>query len=87
MEQLEQIWDAVTNTAAAAGHRVERLLTGMFGSSNARYLRRLEPQIEAINSLEARYQAMTDAELRGQTAEFRRRLAAGETLDPHTHER
>ena len=45
MEQLEQIWDAVTNTAAAAGHRVERLLTGMFGSSNARYLRRLEPQI------------------------------------------
>ena len=81
MEQLEQIWDAVTNTAAAAGHRVERLLTGMFGSSNARYLRRLEPQIEAINSLEPRYQAMTDAELRGQTAEFRRRLAAGETLD------
>ena len=81
MEHLEQIWDAVTNTAAAAGHRVERLLTGMFGSSNARYLRRLEPQIEAINSLEPRYQTMTDAELRGQTAEFRRRLAAGETLD------
>jgi preprotein translocase subunit SecA len=81
MEQLEQIWDAVTNTAAAAGHRVERLLTGMFGSSNARYLRRLEPQIEAINSLEPRYQTMTDAELRGKTAEFRRRLAAGETLD------
>ena len=81
MEQLEQIWDAVTNTAAAAGHRVERLLTGMFGSSNARYLRRLEPQIEAINSLEPRYQTMTDAELRGQTGEFRRRLAAGETLD------
>ena len=81
MEHLEQIWDAVTNTAAAAGHRVERLLTGMFGSSNARYLRRLEPKIEAINSLEPRYQGMTDAELRGQTAEFRRRLAAGETLD------
>ena len=81
MEQLEQIWDAVSNTAAAAGHRVERFLTGLFGSSNARYLRRLEPKIEAINSLEPRYQAMTDAELRGQTAEFRRRLAAGETLD------
>jgi len=81
MEQLEQIWEAVSNTAAATGHRVERFLTGMFGSSNARYLRRLEPKIEAINSLEPRYQAMTDAELRGQTAEFRRRLAAGETLD------
>ncbi len=81
MEQLEHIWDAVSNTAAATGHRVERFLTGLFGSSNARYLRRLEPKIEAINSLEPRYQAMTDAELRGQTAEFRRRLAAGETLD------
>ena len=81
MEQLEHIWDTVSNTAAATGHRVERFLTGLFGSSNARYLRRLEPKIEAINSLEPRYQAMTDAELRGQTAEFRRRLAAGETLD------
>ncbi|MFM7075702.1 MAG: preprotein translocase subunit SecA, partial [Planctomycetaceae bacterium] len=81
MEQLEQIWDAVTNTAAPAWNRVERFLTGLFGSSNARYLRRLEPKIEAINSLEPRYRELTDAELRGQTAEFRRRLAAGETLD------
>ncbi len=81
MEQLERIWDAVSNTAAGAGSRVERFITGLFGSSNARYLRRLEPRIDAINSLEPRYQAMTDAELRGQTAEFRRRLAAGETLD------
>ncbi|NDC63238.1 MAG: preprotein translocase subunit SecA [Planctomycetia bacterium] len=81
MEQLERIWDAVSNAAAGAGSRLERFLTGLFGSSNARYLRRLEPRIEAINSLEPRYAAMTDAELRGQTADFRRRLAAGETLD------
>ena len=81
MEQLERIWETVSNTAAGAGSRLERFLTGLFGSSNARYIRRLEPKIEAINSLEARYQAMTDAELRGQTAEFRRRLTAGETLD------
>jgi preprotein translocase subunit SecA len=81
MEQLERIWDSVSNAAAGAGSRLERFLTGLFGSSNARYLRRLEPKIEAINSLEARYQAMTEAELRGQTADFRRRLDAGETLD------
>ena len=81
MEQLERIWDTVSNAAAGAGSRLERFLTGLFGSSNARYLRRLEPRIEAINSLESRYRSMTDAELRGQTAEFRRRLAAGETLD------
>jgi preprotein translocase subunit SecA len=81
MEQLERLWDAVSNTAAALGSRLERSLTGLFGSSNARYLRRLEPKIEAINSLEPKYQGMSELELRGQTAEFRRRLAAGETLD------
>jgi len=69
------------HAAAGAGSRLERFITGLFGSSNARYLRRLDPKIEAINSLEARFQALTDEQLRAQTAEFRRRLAAGETLD------
>jgi len=81
MEHLERLWELVSNTAAGAGSRLERMLTGLFGSSNARYLRRLEPRIEAINSLEPKYREMNDSELRGQTAEFRRRLAAGETLD------
>ncbi|MFM8284208.1 MAG: preprotein translocase subunit SecA [Planctomycetaceae bacterium] len=81
MEYLERLWETVGNLAAGIGSRFERLLTGLFGSSNARYLRRLEPRIEAINSLEPKYREMNDAELRGQTAEFRRRLAAGETLD------
>jgi len=81
MQQLERLWDGLSNAAAGAGTRLERFLTGLFGSSNARYVRRLEPKIEAINSLEPKYQAMTEAELRGQTAEFKRRLAAGETLD------
>jgi preprotein translocase subunit SecA len=81
MQQFERLWDGLSNVAAGAGSRLERALTGLFGSSNARYIRRLEPKIEAINSLEPKVQAMTDAELRGQTAEFRRRLEAGETLD------
>ena len=59
MEALERIWETVSNGAAAVGGRLERFLTGLFGSSNARYLRRLEPRIEAINSLEARYEAMS----------------------------
>ncbi|MEI8070081.1 MAG: SEC-C metal-binding domain-containing protein [Planctomycetota bacterium] len=81
MEQLERLWDFVSNALAAIGSRLERFLTGLFGSSNARYLRRLDPRIEAINSLEPKYAAMNEAELRGQTAEFRRRLTAGETVD------
>ena len=81
MEQLERIWDLVNNFASAVGSWVERSITGLFGSSNARYLKRLETKIEAINSLEPRYEAMTDAELRAQTDEFKHRLSAGETLD------
>ena len=81
METLERLWDALSGGAAALSGRVERTITGLFGSSNARYLRKLEPKIEAINLLEPRYRAMSDTELTGQTAEFRRRLAAGETLD------
>ncbi|MDG1992756.1 MAG: SEC-C metal-binding domain-containing protein [Pirellulales bacterium] len=81
MEQLERIWDLVSNFASAVGAWVERSITGLFGSSNARYLKRLETKIEAINSLEPRYEAMTDAELRAQTDEFKHRLSAGETLD------
>ena len=81
MEHLERLWDSVSNAATGAGTWLERSITGLFGSSNARFLRRLDPKIEAINSLEPRYQALSDEELRGQTDEFRRRLAAGETLD------
>ena len=81
MEQLERIWDFVSNFASATGSWVERSITGLFGSSNARYLKRLETKIEAINSLEPRYKVMTDAELRAQTDEFKHRLSAGETLD------
>ncbi|MEI7782603.1 MAG: preprotein translocase subunit SecA, partial [Planctomycetota bacterium] len=81
MQQLERLWDGLSNALAGAGSRLERFITGLFGSSNARFIRRLDPKIEAINSLESKYQTMTDAELRGQTVDFRRRLAAGETLD------
>jgi len=38
-------------------------------------------RVGKINALEPRFEAMSDAELRGQTDAFRQRLAAGETLD------
>jgi len=57
------------------------ILTKVIGDSNERELRRLQPLVEAINRLEPDMQALTDAELRAKTDEFRRRLADGETLD------
>ncbi len=56
-------------------------ITSLFGSSNARYIKKLQPKVEAINALEPKFQAMSDEELREQTALFRQRLAGGETLD------
>lgn len=52
-ETLERLWDTVTSGAFALSGRAERFITGRFGSSNARYLRRLDVKIEAINLLES----------------------------------
>lgn len=81
METLERIWEIIGLVFNGLLKGVERGVTGLFGSSNARYIRRLQSTVDAINALEAKYQAMSDAELKEQTAKFRDRLRAGETLD------
>jgi len=80
-EFLTRVWDVLGYVFGGVSRVIERSVTGVFGSSNARYLKKLQPQIDAINALEPKYQEMTDAELKDQTAKFRRRLASGETID------
>ncbi|MBB1502193.1 preprotein translocase subunit SecA [Propioniciclava sp. MC1683] len=46
-----------------------------------RQIKRLEAIANQVNSIESEFEAMSDEELRGMTAEFRTRLEAGETLD------
>jgi preprotein translocase subunit SecA len=53
----------------------------VFGSSNDRYVKSMQPLVRKIASFEPALQAMSDEELSGQTAVFRARLDAGETLD------
>ncbi len=62
------------------------LATKIFGSSNERALKAYHKQIAPINELEARYEAMRDAELQAQTNDFRQRLENGEPLENLTHE-
>src|SRR6476661_74991 len=81
MDLLERAWDGVGNFMGSLMHGFERSVTSVFGTSNARYIRKLQMRVEAINALEERYQAMSDVELRAQTVKFRERLKAGETLD------
>ncbi len=44
-------------------------------------LRKLQKVAEQVNSIEEDFQAMSDAELRAMTDEFRKRIADGESLD------
>lgn len=53
----------------------------LFGSSNDRYVKSLNPILAKIASFEPRLQAMDDDTLAQQTVRFRERLANGETLD------
>ena len=81
METLQRIGEILAELMGSFARGIERAVTSLFGSSNARYLKKLQPNVAAINALEPKYQAMSDERLRQQTAEFRKRLAAGETLD------
>ncbi len=53
----------------------------LFGTSNERTLRRLQPKVVAINALEDRIRRLSDAELRAKTAEFKERIDNGASLD------
>jgi preprotein translocase subunit SecA len=57
------------------------LATKVFGSANDRKLKKYGPVVEAINALEPETEKLSDDQLRARTEEFRKRLAAGETLD------
>ncbi|GAH46031.1 unnamed protein product, partial [marine sediment metagenome] len=49
--------------------------------SNEKELKRLQPLVGRINSLEPEFEKLTDAELRAKTDEFKARLKGGESLD------
>jgi preprotein translocase subunit SecA len=56
-------------------------LTKVFGSKNERELKKLQPVVEQINSMEPAMQALDDLELKGLTVRFKERLAQGESLE------
>ncbi|TPW36542.1 preprotein translocase subunit SecA [Oecophyllibacter saccharovorans] len=58
-----------------------RLARAVFGSANDRLLKGYQRRVPEINALEPAMQALSDAELSAKTAEFRKRLADGASLD------
>ena len=56
-------------------------LSSIFGDANKRYITSLEPTIKKINDLEKDFAVLSAAQLKDKTAEFKKRLADGESLD------
>jgi len=81
MDILERIWEFLGLFFGGLLRGFERTITAFFGSSNARYIKKLQTKVDAINRLEPKYETMSNEELSGQTAKFRERLQKGETLD------
>ena len=60
---------------------ISGLLKKIFGSRNDRLIKQYSAVVRQINSLEAGISTLTDDDLRGKTAEFKARVANGESLD------
>ena len=57
------------------------IIDSVLRAGEGKILRKLKRISEQVNSIEEDFIAMSDAELRGMTDEFRQRYADGETLD------
>jgi preprotein translocase subunit SecA len=53
---------------------VDKLLTKVFGSSNQRFLKSVEPLVAQINALEPAVKKLSDEQLRNRTVEFKQQL-------------
>ena len=58
----------------------------IFGSVNDRIIKSMWPEVVKINAFEPQISALSDEELRAKTAEFKKRLADGATIDSLLHE-
>ncbi len=50
------------------------IMTKIFGDPNEKIIKSLQPIVDSINNLESKFEKLSDEELRGMTAEFRKRL-------------
>ena len=57
------------------------LFTKLFGTRSQREIKQIQPLVDKILALEEEYKALSEEALRGKTAQFKQRLAQGETLD------
>lgn len=81
MDLLDRIWEGTNTFVNGVMSGVGRGLTGVFGTSNARAVKKHQETVLRINALEPKIMTLSDAELKEETNKLKARLAAGETLD------
>ncbi len=57
------------------------IITKIFGDANEKYLKKVQPIIEKINSFEPEWEKFSDEKLKEKTLEFKEKLKKEETLD------
>ena len=57
------------------------LFDKIFGTRSQREVKKLQPMVNKVLALESEYGALSEEALKGKTAQFKERLANGETLD------
>ena len=57
------------------------LFDKIFGTRSQREVKKLQPLVNKVLALESEYSNLSEEALKGKTAEFKARLAQGETLD------
>ena len=61
--------------------QLQNIAKKIFGTQNERELKSIAPTVTRISQLEPQIKALTNPDLQAKTAEFKQRLANGETLD------
>lgn len=62
------------------------ILSKIFGDANQKYISKVSPTIQKINSLEEGFIKLSDSQLKSKTEEFKSRLSKGESLDDLLYE-
>ena len=60
---------------------LQNIAKKFFGSANDRYIKDLQGNVDAINSIESELETLSDDNLRARTGWLRERIAGGERLD------
>ncbi|MCX8266895.1 MAG: preprotein translocase subunit SecA, partial [Planctomycetota bacterium] len=74
-------FEAITDSLKGLGEGFGRALNTVFGSQNNRVVKRMKPLIDEINSHEQWAEALSDEEIRQQTASWKQEVADGRSLD------